>query len=344
MKRSATILPSVLALVFFGVVVSVVTSVNKPRQEIRIVGSSTVFPFVSAAAEQFGLGGHKTPIVEATGTGGGFKLFCGGVGEDFPDMNNASRAITDSEVALCAKNGVHHPVELMIGYDGIVFANSRAGQHFSLTKEQIFRALAREVPDKNGGLITNPYQRWSEIDASLPNVNIVVYGPPPTSGTRDAFAELVMEKACESLPAFETAYADKSVRKKKCQLLREDGGYVEAGEDDNVIIQKLMNDSGAMGILGFGFFEENKSRVQASTVDGELPNYASIETGAYKVARSLHVYVKAEHLKTVPNLGAFAREVVSDAAIGEDGYLTFKGLLPVPKATREQTQAKAAGL
>jgi phosphate transport system substrate-binding protein len=344
MKPSVKILLGALVLVFLGVMVSVAISVASPRAQIRVVGSSTVFPFVAAAAEQFGLGGHKTPIVEATGTGGGFKLFCSGVGETFPDVNNASRPITESEVKLCEKNGVKEPVGLAIGYDGIVFASAREGVRYALTKEQIFKALARQVPDAKGALVANPYKRWKDIHPALPDAEIIVYGPPPTSGTRDAFVELVMEKACEGFSAFEAAYPDKSERKKKCHVLREDGAYMEAGEDDNMIIQKLQNDAAAMGIVGYSFFEENKSRIQAATVEGELPSYETIETGRYKVARSLYMYVKREHLPMVKDLGAFAREVVSDAAIGEEGYLTFKGLLPMPESVRKEMQASAAGL
>ncbi len=344
MKRPIHIVFALLLLTAVGVVFSVVHSIGMPRKQIRVVGSSTVFPFVSAAAEQFGLGGNTTPIVESTGTGGGFKLFCSGVGEQFPDINNASRPMTESEIKLCAEHGIREPIELPIGYDGIVLASAKNGTHYALTKVQIFKALARDLPDASGALVTNPNRTWRDVSSELPDVAIEMYGPPPTSGTRDAFVELVMEKACESIPAFETAYPDKSTRKKKCHMMREDGAFIEAGEDDNMIIQKLMNNASALGIVGYSFYEENKSRIQASTIEGELPNYATIESGKYKVARSLYVYVKQEHLTQVPNLAAFAREVVSDAAIGEDGYLTFRGLLPMPEAVRRETQTRATGL
>lgn len=334
----------IAALVIIGSVWHVANGLHTQRRELRIVGSSTVFPFVAAAAEQFGLGGHATPIVEATGTGGGFKLFCSGVGERFPDINNASRPITASELDLCAKHGVNNPLGLAIGFDGIVLASAKNGISYALTKRDVFLALARAVPTADGQLQENPYKRWKDIRPALPDSPIDVYGPPPTSGTRDAFVELLMEKACSEFKAFETAYPDKDKRKKQCHMLREDGRFVEAGEDDNMIIQKLANNTSAIGIVGYSFYDENRAHIQAATIEGEVPSYDSIETGRYKVARSLYVYFKREHLAAKPDMAIFANELVSEASLGEDGYLTYKGLLPLPLDEREKNRQLAKSL
>lgn len=315
------------------------------RDQIRAVGSSTVYPFTSAAAEQFGQGGKfKTPIIESTGTGGGFKLFCGGVGEDTPDINDASRPITDSEKELCKKNGVNKVVEVPIGYDGIVLANAKDAPNFDLTKKQIFLALARQLPDKDGKLATNPYKKWSDIDPKLPAQNIEVYGPPPTSGTRDAFVELAMEEGCKAVPEFATIYPDKKERGKACGLLREDGGYIEAGEDDNLIVQKLVSNKNALGIFGYSFLEENKGKVKGSNIDGVAPVLENIETDKYKLSRSLYVYVKGDHLGKIAGISEFINEMVSEGAIGKDGYLTTKSLLPLHEKDKKLARERAASL
>lgn len=299
------------------------------RDQIRAVGSSTVFPFVSQAAEEFGKQGQfKTPIVEATGTGGGFKLFCEGVGEHSPDIANASRPIKSSEKELCAKHGVHDVAEVRIGYDGIVLAKQKKSAPIALTTQQIFLALAKQVP-VNGKLVDNPYKNWKDVDASLPNTKIEVYGPPPTSGTRDAFVEIVMEKACEAYPEFEAAYPDKEKRKKTCHVLREDGGFIDAGENDNIIVQKLMGNPDALGIFGFSFMLENMSLVQASTVNGVAPSFEDIARGNYPVARSLFVYVKQQHVAVVKGIKEFMTELTSPEAMGDDGYLVDAGLIPL---------------
>lgn len=314
------------------------------RDQVRAVGSSTVYPFVTAAAENFGKGGKfKTPIVESTGTGGGFKLFCAGVGHDTPDISNASRPITQSEKDMCKQNGVSDIAELMIGYDGIVFANSVKAKPFALSKRDVFLALAREIP-KDGKLVKNPYTQWNEVNPKLPAQKIEVYGPPPTSGTRDAFVELVMEKTCESFPEFKAAYADEKARKGACKMLREDGKFVEAGEDDNLIIQKLEANANAVGIFGYSFLAENKQKIQAASVDGVAPDFKNIENGSYGVSRSLFIYVKNQHIGQVPGLAEFAREVVSPGAIGANGYLIDKGLLPLHAEAMKATQSAAAKL
>lgn len=314
------------------------------REQIRIVGSSTVYPFVTTSAEMFGQGGKfKAPIVEATGTGGGFKLFCSGLGDATPDINNASRPITESEKELCKKNGVTAINELMIGYDGIVVANAKSGATLDLSKKDIFLALAREVP-QGGKLVKNPYTKWNEVNPKLPAQNIEVYGPPPTSGTRDAFVELVMETACEGIAEYKTAYPDEKARKGACHMIREDGKYVEAGEDDNLIIQKLSANPNAVGIVGYSFLDENKAKVKGAKVEGVEPNFANIESGKYGVSRSLFIYVKGQHIGQVPGLAEFANEVVSKGAIGKGGYLLSKGLLPLHADALQKTQATANGL
>ncbi|MBY0408158.1 MAG: PstS family phosphate ABC transporter substrate-binding protein [Rickettsiales bacterium] len=315
------------------------------RDQIRIVGSSTVYPFTTTAAESFGQGGQfKTPIVETTGTGGGFKLFCEGVGIDTPDISNASRPITDAEKELCKKNGVTEIVELAIGYDGIVLAQKKGAPALSLTKKQLFTALAKQLPGKDGTLAANPNKLWSDVDASLPKSPITVYGPPPTSGTRDAFAELVMEKGCEAFPAFAKLYADKKERQKACHAIRDDGAYVDSGEDDNVIIQKLTSNEQALGVFGYSYYDNSRAKIQAVKVDGVLPEMATVESGKYGVSRSLYVYVKKQHLGEVPGIAEFAREMLSEAAIGEDGYNTAKGLLPMGEKDKKKAREQLAKL
>lgn len=311
------------------------------RDAIHSVGSSTVFPFVAAAAEQFGRRSEfRTPIVEATGTGGGLKMFCSGVGLGTPDIANASRQIKPAEVEDCKKHGVTDIVELKIGYDGIVFVTSVKGADFELTRDILFKALARQVPVK-GALADNPYTRWSDIDASLPHSQIRVYGPPPTSGTRDAFVELVMLEACKKIPEYASRYADEDERKQQCQQLREDGRYIEAGENDNLLVQKLSNDDVALAILGYSFLEQNAALVKPHAIDGVRPGFKAIISGQYKVARSLFVYFKKAHAGKVDGLEAFAAELTSDAASGADGYLVMKGLLPLPAAEHEAVKRVA---
>jgi phosphate transport system substrate-binding protein len=329
-------------------VIAVFTAISHPaaaaRNQIRAVGSSTVYPFVTTSAEQFGQAGEfKTPIVESTGTGGGFKLFCSGVGDTTPDLSNASRRIMDSEKELCAKNGVTDIAEIQIGYDGIVFANKKGTAPINLSKKQIFAALARALPDKDGKLIPNTSKNWNDVDPSLPNLPILVYGPPPTSGTRDAFVELVMEKGCEAYD-FSKAYPDEKERKKACQNIREDGKYVDSGEDDNVIIQKLASDPAAFGIFGYSYYDNNRAKIQANQIEGVLPDFDSVESGKYSVSRSLYVYVKKQHIGVVPGIAEFIIELTSDASIGKDGYNSAKGLLPLKEADRKSAQAAAKAL
>ncbi len=325
-------------------VIATVANTAYAQDRIRIVGSSTVYPFVTAAAEEFARNSsYKTPIVESTGTGGGFKLFCAGNGDNTPDFSNASRPIKSSEKERCAQNGVTAITEIKLGYDGIVFANKTGSEPKNFTKEQLFLALALKVP-ANGKLIDNPYKMWSDIDPKLPHSKIQVYGPPPTSGTRDAFVELVMEDVCKDMPAFIAKYPDGKQRKKACHMLREDGAFIDAGENDNLIIQKLQNAPEAFGIFGFGFLDQNSSTVQGNIIDGVEPTFENISTGKYPVSRSLFVYLKNSHLKTTAGTKEFAQELVSDNAAGEDGYLVDKGLIPLPEEELRAIQDKINAL
>lgn len=301
------------------------------RNHINIVGSSTLYPFTSVIAENFSRESEfKTPIVESTGTGGGFKLFCAGVGINYPDFSNASRRIENSEIKKCAENGVKKIVEIKIGYDGIVLANSVSGIKYNLSKNEIFLALAAEVPNKKTGrLIANPYKKWSDIDAKLPAINITIYGPPTTSGTRDAFVELVMEKTCTEMSDFAKFYPDSKIRKKKCHVIRSDGHFIEAGENDNLIVQKLKNDVQALGIFGFSFLEENRGVIQAALIDNVTPNFDNIASGTYSVSRPLFIYFKKEHLDLIKGMQEFVAEIISKNTIGADGYLLQKGLIPL---------------
>jgi phosphate transport system substrate-binding protein len=328
------------ALGLAGVATSLAfTGPAEARDQIRIVGSSTVFPFSTAVAEQFGnKTGMATPVVESTGTGGGLKLFCAGVGEGHPDIANASRRIKQSEVDDCAANGIPEITEVQIGFDGIVLANSKDDEQMDITLEQLWLALAKEVP-VDGSLQANPYQNWSEIDASLPDVKIEVLGPPPTSGTRDAFVELVMDVGCEDFDEIKALEGDAQLV--ACQTMREDGAFVEAGENDNLIVQKLQANPDAFGIFGFSFLDQNLDALQGSAIGGIVPTFEDIADGSYPVSRSLYFYVKNPHVDVVPGIKEYVEEFTSEAAIGEDGYLTDKGLIPLPEDELAEVRKQA---
>lgn len=298
------------------------------RDQITAVGSSTVYPFTTTVAEQFGRGGKfKTPKVESTGTGGGIKLFCNGIGPQHPDVANASRAMKKGEFETCVKNGVSEIIEIKIGFDGLTVAESKSGKFNNITKQQLWRALAKQVPDASGNLIANPYKTWNQIDAKLPATKIEVLGPPPTSGTRDSFHELFMEEGCP----FEN--------KKQCHLIREDGAYVEAGENDNLIVQKLTANKNALGIFGYSFLEENGDRIKALKIDGIAPSFETIASSKYTAARPLFVYIKKAHIGVIPGLKEFAEEYVSNKAIGEEGYLSDRGLVSLDSSDLAKTRA-----
>jgi phosphate transport system substrate-binding protein len=335
-------------LLIAAVAATAIAGAAQARDQIRIVGSSTVFPFSTAVAEQYGkTTKFKTPVVESTGSGGGLKLFCSGVGVGHPDMTNASRRIKASEVKTCAKNGVKDITEVKIGFDGIVVANSKSGPLTKLTRKQLYLALAKTVPGDSAGntLIDNPYKMWSDIDPSLPNTKIEVLGPPPTSGTRDAFVELVMEKGCDSFAGIKALKkSDKKKHKAVCHGVREDGGYVEAGENDVLIIQKLVANPAAYGIFGFSFLDQARDKIQGSIVEGTEPTFENIASGKYKVSRSLFFYVKNAHVGVIPGMKEFVAEFTNEKTWGPDGYLVDKGLIPLPDADRSKVRQSARAL
>ena len=308
------------------------------RDYVYIVGSSTVYPFSTVVAERFGRSSEfKTPKVESTGTGGGLKLFCDGIGVDYPDIANASRAIKASEVATCAANGVDEIIEVKIGYDGIVIANAVGAAEISLTRKDVFLALAKQVPgEADGELVDNPYETWKDVNSALPDQPIEVLGPPPTSGTRDAFVELAMEGGCQSIPWIEALKGSDGDRYKAiCHTIREDGHFIEAGENDNLIVQKLEANPTAFGIFGFSFLDQNAEKVKGAAIDGSEPTFDAIADGDYPVSRPLYFYAKKAHVDVIPGLRGFLREFSSERAWGEEGYLSERGLIPMPDAERK---------
>ncbi|MCU7808419.1 MAG: PstS family phosphate ABC transporter substrate-binding protein [Candidatus Thiodiazotropha sp. (ex Semelilucina semeliformis)] len=320
------------------------------RDYISVVGSSTVYPFATVVAEQFGkTSKFKTPKIESTGSGGGLKLFCAGAGVEHPDITNASRRIKKSEIERCAGNGINDIIEVKVGYDGIALANSKAAPQFSVTRKDIFLALAKEVPDpkapEGGKLVANPYQTWKEVNASLPDMAIEVLGPPPTSGTRDAFAELAMEGGCKKIGWIKAMKKkDKKLYKSVCHTVREDGKYIEAGENDNLIVQKLEANKGALGVFGYSFLDQNSDKVQGSLVDGVAPTFELIADGSYPVSRPLYFYVKKAHVGKIPGISEYLAEFTSDKAWGDEGYLADKGLIPMPTEERKAFKSDVDGL
>jgi phosphate transport system substrate-binding protein len=335
-----------LAVVAVAGMAVAMANAAEARDQIRIVGSSTVFPFSTAVAEQFGkTTKFKTPVVESTGSGGGLKLFCAGIGAQHPDMTNASRRIKKSEVERCAKNGVTDVVEIKVGYDGIVMANSKAAKQMTITREQIFLALAKDVPAGEGKLIPNPHKTWKDVDASLPDIKIEVLGPPPTSGTRDAFAELAMEGGCKKIGWIkDMKKTDKKKYKAVCHSIREDGAYVEAGENDVLIVRKLEANPNAFGVFGYSFLDQNADKIQGSLVDGKSPTFEAISDGSYPVSRPLYFYVKKAHVGSIPGMKEFVAEFTADKAFGPDGYLTDKGLIPMGDKERKKFREDGAAL
>ena len=316
------------------------------RNQINIVGSSTVFPFSTTVAERFGKNSDfKTPVVESTGSGGGLKLFCSGVGVKYPDIANASRRIKASEVEKCAANGVKDIVEVKIGYDGIVLANSRKSGQMTITLKDLFMALAKNVPDGEGKTRPNPYKTWKDVNPALPDSKIEVLGPPPTSGTRDAFVELAMEGGCKKIDWVKALKeTDKPAYKALCHTIREDGMYVEAGENDNLIVQKLEANPAAFGIFGYSFLEQNGDKVQGSKVNDVEPEFELIADGSYPVSRSLYFYVKKAHIGVVPGIEAFLAEFTNEDTWGEEGYLADKGLIPMTEDERASWAEKVKSL
>ena len=309
------------------------------RDQINVVGSSTVYPFSTVVAENFGnKTGIKVPKIESTGSGGGMKLFCKGLGTGHPDITNASRRIKKNEFNQCKENGID-VVEIKVGYDGIVIANSKKAKLLNLTKRQIFLALAKQVPEGNkegGSLVDNPNKKWSDIDPNLPNKKIEVLGPPPTSGTRDAFNELAIEGGCKTFPKLKAIKKqDKKKYKAICRAVREDGAFIEAGENDNLIVQKLIENESAFGVFGFSFLIENEDKIQGSTVDGMAPTMETIADKSYGVSRPLYFYVKLAHVDVIPGIREFLAEYTSDDSWGPGGYLEERGMIPMPENERE---------
>ena len=309
------------------------------RDQINVVGSSTVYPFSTVVAENFGnKTGIKVPKIESTGSGGGMKLFCKGLGTGHPDITNASRRIKKNEFNQCKENGID-VVEIKVGYDGIVIANSKKAKLLNLTKRQIFLALAKQVPEGNkegGSLVDNPNKKWSDIDPNLPNKKIEVLGPPPTSGTRDAFNELAIEGGCKTFPKLKAIKKqDKKKYKAICRAVREDGAFIEAGENDNLIVQKLVENENAFGVFGFSFLIENEDKIQGSTVDGMAPTMETIADKSYGVSRPLYFYVKLAHVDVIPGIREFLAEYTSEDSWGPGGYLEERGMIPMPENERE---------
>ncbi|HKX36845.1 MAG TPA: substrate-binding domain-containing protein [Rhizorhapis sp.] len=307
------------------------------RDQIRAVGSSTVFPFATAVAEQFvnNNPGMKSPIIESTGTGAGIKLFCAGVGAGHPDIENASRRMKASEFEMCQKNGVKDIVEVQVGIDGLAFAESNKSPKFKLTPKQVYEALAATPYGKE-----QKAEKWSDVDPSLPATPISVFGPPSTSGTRDAFAELILEKGCKSDPAMEKLKESNEDKYKEiCTKVREDGKYVDSGENDNLIVQKLSANPDAVGIFGYSFLEENLNSIHGIPLNDVEPTYQNIADGKYPGARPLYIYVKKAHVTAIPGLKEYMAEFAN--AWGPDGYLVKRGLIAAPEAVRK-TNAEIA--
>ena len=362
-------------IAFVAAISSLGTAQAAGRDTVNIVGSSTVYPFATVVAERFGRSSSfKAPKIESTGSGGGLKLFCKGVGAGTPDITNASRRIKKSEYDKCQNNGVTDIVEVLVGYDGIAVANSKKSPMFKLARKDIFMALAKDIPGPDGKLVPNPNKTWKDVNSSLPATRIEVLGPPPTSGTRDAFAELALGGGAKKIPDLKALHgmkADKAddikammgklgiptgvynammekkgkapkgkdIFKAVAYAVREDGAYIEAGENDNLIVQKLEANPDALGIFGFSFLEENGDKVQGSEVDGVVPNFDSIASGDYPVSRPLYFYIKGAHVGRIPGIQEYAMEFTSKKAMGDDGYLPERGLIPLGKKELKQVQA-----
>jgi len=368
--------------IFLGLATALVVADVAPvfaRDSISVVGSSTVYPFSTVVAERFGKSTEfNAPKVESTGSGGGLKLFCKGIGVATPDVTNASRRIKSSEFEQCQENGVKDIVEVLIGYDGIVLANAKGSAPLELSRKDIYMALAAQVPGPDGKLIANPNKTWKDVNSALPAIKIEVLGPPPTSGTRDAFAELALEGGARKVEDIATlrdlgadqtseieamvaklgiekawaAVVDKNGDKAKGKdvvkiigrSVREDGAYIEAGENDNLIVNKLVANPDALGIFGFSFLDQNSDKVQGSIIDGNEPTFDAIAAGDYKVSRPLYFYVKKAHIGTVPGIAEYLEAFVSEDAIGPDGFLVDKGLIPLGDEQYEEMSGAARSL
>jgi len=327
-------------------ILAVTASSAFARDQIRVVGSSTVFPFATTVAERFGKNTkYKTPVVESTGSGGGLKLFCSGSSDNDPDITNASRRIKPSEIKKCAANGITDIVEVKIGYDGIVLANSKKADALNLTLKDVFLALAKNVPDGEGKTKANLYKTWKDVNPALPDTKIEVMGPPPTSGTRDAFVELAMQEGCQSFKWVKgLKKKDKKAFKVLCHTLREDGAFIEAGENDNLIVQKLNANPSAFGIFGFSYLDQNSDTIQGAKINGVAPEFEKISNGSYPLSRSLQFYVKKNRIGKVPGIEEYLAEFANDKAWGPEGYLADKGLIPMSDKERKDWAEKVKNL
>lgn len=310
--------------------------IAEARDQIRIVGSSTVYPFSSAVAEEFGATSRQfaSPVVESTGSGGGHKLFYAGVGPDTPDITNSSRRMKIEEFETNVKNGVTEITEARIGFDGVVIAQKISNADMDLSLKDLALAVLEEVP-VDGKLAPNPYKTWKQLNPALPDRKIVIYGPPATSGTRDAFVEMVVEKFTGADPTFKAVLGKDAAKYKK---IRQDGPYVPAGENDNLIVQKLTKDTEAVGIFGYSFLAENGDRIKGCSVGGNLPTFDNISSGKYPISRTLFFYVKNAHLGKIPGLKEYVTLFMSEKMIGDAGYLKTIGLIPLPAAEREKAR------
>ncbi len=312
------------------------------RTQMRAVGSSTVYPFAKMVAERVARANPKlgTPIIESTGTGGGFKLFCAGIGERFPDVSNASRRMKASEAKLCAANGVGQITEIQIGLDGLAVATARSTPISGLTQREIYMAIAKTPFGK-----PNRAKTWKDVNPKLPALPIRVYGPPSTSGTRDSLVELLLTPGCETNAGMAAlAKTDKDKHKAICTAVREDGAFIEAGENDNLIVQKLAASPNTLGVFGFSFLEENSGKLKGIAVNGVAPTYQSVSSFQYPGARAMFIYVKNAHARAIPGIRAFVAELTKESAMGPKGYLAQHGLIASPNATRARSQQAARNL
>ena len=321
------------------------TTLSQARDQIRIVGSSTLYPFATVVAEKFGISTKfKTPVVESTGSGGGLKIFCQGIGPRYVDITNSSRRIKSKEIKKCAENGITDITEVKVGYDGIVIANSKSSEQMNLDRKHIWLAIGKNIMI-NGKIIQNPHKTWKDVDPSLPDIKIEILGPPPTSGTRDAFVELALQGGCKKFASVKKIKkTDKKAFKKLCRTIREDGAYIEAGENDNLIVAKLDQNPKALGVFGYSFLNQNKDKLQGSIIEGNTPTFENISSGKYPVSRSLYFYIKNAHVGKIPGMNEYIAEFTSEKAFGTGGYLQEKGLIPAPDSERAEIRANAIGL
>ncbi len=316
------------------------------RAGIWAAGSSTVFPFTTRVAENFArTSGGAAPRVESLGTGGGIQAFCQGTGPTTPDIANASRRMKKSEFEMCQKNGVTDIVELKIGYDGLVIATALDAPDYGFEGDDLYLALAKEVPGPNGSFIANPNTNWSQVNPGLPTSRIMVYGPPPTSGTRDSWLELGMAPSAKTIPQLAALDESDSDRfETLAHTLREDGAWIDSGENDNAIVQTLTRTPGSTGVFGYSFLEQNADSVKAHSVNGVMPTPETIASGEYPISRSMFIYVKKAHIGVTPGLKEFVMEYMSDAAAGRGGYLQDRGLVPLPAEELSAQRALATAM